>query len=91
VNGKAIDYSRQGLKDLRRRVGIVFQDPDNQLFSASVYQDVSFGPKNLRLPDEEIRRRVEAGLVRTGVLELKDKPTHSLSFGQKKGLPSPGF
>ncbi|MBA1334334.1 MAG: Cobalt ECF transporter, ATPase component of energizing module CbiO [Firmicutes bacterium] len=83
-DGKAVDYSHKGLKELRRAVGLVFQDPDSQLFSASVYQDVSFGPMNLRLPEQEVRRRVELGLERTGILDLKDKPTHCLSFGQKK-------
>jgi len=58
-NEVSIDYSRKGLLDLRRAAGLVFQDPDNQLFSASVYQDVSFGAVNLKLKEDEIRRRVE--------------------------------
>ena len=82
--GKPIDYSRKGLLELRTKVGLVFQDPDSQLFSASVYQDVSFGAVNLKLPEAEIRKRVESALERTGIAHLKDKPTHSLSFGQKK-------
>ncbi len=82
--GKPLDYSHKGLKELRKSVGIVFQDPDSQLFSASVYQDVSFGAINMKLPEEEVRRRVETALVKTGISHLKDKPTHSLSFGQKK-------
>lgn len=83
-SGKAVDYSQKGLKELRQTVGLVFQDPDSQLFSASVYQDVSFGPMNLKLPEQEVRRRVERWLERTGIPDLKDKPTHCLSFGQKK-------
>lgn len=83
-DGNAMDYSRKGLKELRRAVGLVFQDPDRQLFSASVYQDVSFGAVNLKLAEEEIRRRVDIALERTGIAHLKDKPTHCLSFGQKK-------
>lgn len=83
-NGKPVDYSRKGLMDLRRAVGLVFQDPDNQLFSASVFQDVSFGVMNLQLSEEETRRRVHTALERTGISQLKDKPTHCLSFGQKK-------
>lgn len=78
------DYSRKGLAELRRAVGLVFQDPDNQLFSASVYQDVSFGAVNLKLPQEEIIRRVNNALEWTGIMHIKDKPTHSLSYGQKK-------
>ncbi len=83
-DGKPLDYSHGGMKELRRRVGIVFQDPDNQLFSASVYQDISFGLVNMKLPEGEIRRRVDSVMERTGIAHLKDKPTHCLSFGQKK-------
>lgn len=83
-DGRPVDYSRKGLMDLRRTVGLVFQDPDNQLFSASVFQDVSFGVMNLKLTEEETRRRVHTALKRTGISQLKDKPTHCLSFGQKK-------
>ncbi len=83
-HGKPVEYSRAGLTELRRAVGLVFQDPDSQLFSASVYQDVSFGAVNLKLPEEEIRRRVDVALERTGIMDLKGKPTHALSFGQKK-------
>lgn len=88
--GAPVDYSRAGLKQLRKEVGIVFQDPDNQLFSASVYQDVSFGPMNLQLPEEEVRKRVERSLVRTGISHLRDKPTHCLSYGQKKRVAIAG-
>jgi cobalt/nickel transport system ATP-binding protein len=84
MDGKSLDYSRKGLIELKSRVGIVFQDPDSQLFSASVYQDVSFGAMNLKLPEEEVRRRVDEALERTGMAQLRDKPTHCLSFGQKK-------
>lgn len=88
--GKSIEYSKKGLTALRKAVGLVFQDPDHQLFSASVYQDVSFGPMNLRLPDEIIRERVENSLKKTGIYDLKDKPTHFLSFGQKKRVAIAG-
>ena len=82
--GLPLDYTRKGLNDLRKLVGIVFQDPDSQLFSASVYQDISFGPVNMKLPEDEVRRRVNTAMERTGISHLKDKPTHCLSFGQKK-------
>lgn len=88
--GKPLDYSRDGLKRLRRSVGIVFQDPDNQLFSASVYQDISFGVVNMKLHEEECRKRVEEAMFRTGVSQLRDKPTHNLSFGQKKRVAIAG-
>ncbi|MFZ5595828.1 MAG: ATP-binding cassette domain-containing protein [Bacillota bacterium] len=89
-DGKPLDYSPKGLKELRKRVGIVFQDPDNQLFSASVYQDISFGVMNMKLPKEEVRKRVDAAMTRTGISHLKDKPTHCLSFGQKKRVAIAG-
>ena len=84
LDGQQVSYRRAGLPELRRRVGVVFQDPDDQLFSADVYRDISFGAVNLGLPEAEVRRRVEAAMERTGVAHLRDKPTHALSFGQKK-------
>ena len=84
LDGAPVRRDKKGLTDLRRRVGIVFQDPDDQLFSADVYRDVSFGAVNLGLPEGEVRRRVEDALARTGISHLQDKPTHALSFGQKK-------
>lgn len=89
-NGKPLDYSQKRLKELRKSVGIVFQDPDNQLFSASVYQDISFGVVNMKLPEAEARKRVDAAMTRTGISHLKDKPTHCLSFGQKKRVAIAG-
>ena len=59
VDGKPIDYSKKGLLDLRQKVGIVFQDPDNQLFSASVYQEISFGILNLGISEEEAQKEAE--------------------------------
>ena len=88
--GKPYAYDKKSLLDLRSKVGIVFQDPDDQLFSADVYRDVSFGGVNLGLPAEEVRRRVEDALERTGVSHLRDKPTHALSYGQKKRVAIAG-
>lgn len=82
--GNEIKYKAASLNDLRKNVGIVFQDPDNQLFSASVYQEVSFGPMNLKLEGSEVRRRVDEALINTGMIEFKDKAVHFLSYGQKK-------
>lgn len=89
--GCDIDYSKKGLKELRQSVGIVFQDPDNQLFSASVFQDVSYGPANMKLSEAEIRQRVSHAMERTGIAHLKDRPTHNLSFGQKKRVAIAGI
>lgn len=82
--GTPLDYSRQGLHNLRSGVGLVFQNPDSQLFSASVREDVSFGPLNLGLDNKTVRSRVEEALLAVGMTECADKPVHNLSYGQKK-------
>ncbi|MBN7771901.1 energy-coupling factor ABC transporter ATP-binding protein [Clostridium aminobutyricum] len=84
INGKPLDYSKKGLLEVRRQVGIVFQDPDNQLFSASVTQEISFGVLNLGFPKEEVREKVDQIMDELHITEFKDKPTHFLSGGQKK-------
>ncbi len=87
---KEVDYSSKGIKNIRKNVGIVFQDPDNQLFSGSVYQDISYGPVNLGWEESKIRMKIEKVMLQTGTLELKDKPTHFLSYGQKKRVAVAG-
>lgn len=82
--GSEISHRKKDLKQLRKKVGIVFEDPDSQLFSGSIYQEISFGPKNMGLSDEEVRRRVSRSMEVTGIENLSNKPTHLLSFGQKK-------
>ncbi|HVI39863.1 MAG TPA: ATP-binding cassette domain-containing protein [Anaerovoracaceae bacterium] len=84
ISGVPVDYSRKGLLELRRKVGIVFQDPDNQLFSASVMQEISFGAMNLGIPDHEVRTRVEGVMEELNITPFREKPTHFLSGGQKK-------
>ncbi|AAM71637.1 MAG TPA: energy-coupling factor ABC transporter ATP-binding protein [Chlorobaculum sp.] len=85
-----LDYSARGLKALRQKVGIVFQNPDAQLFASSVYEDISFGLCNLGLPEPETRRRIEAAMELVGVSALARKPVHHLSFGQKKRVALAG-
>ena len=82
--GRALDYGRAGMRELRSRVGLVFQNPDHQLFSASVAEDVSFGPVNLGLAQDIVRQRVAASLAAVGMAAHADKAVHNLSFGQKK-------
>lgn len=82
--GVPIDYSRTGLRKLRSKVGMVFQNPDRQLFSASVQEDVSFGPLNLGLDMATVRLRVMTALHAVGMQTHVDKAVHNLSFGQKK-------
>ncbi|MBM7614354.1 energy-coupling factor ABC transporter ATP-binding protein [Alkaliphilus hydrothermalis] len=83
-DGQRISYSKKELKDLRQKIGIVFQDSNSQLFSANVFQEVSFGPMNLGLPKEVVRERVNSALEKANIIDLKNKPTHFLSGGQKK-------
>ncbi|WP_431998126.1 energy-coupling factor ABC transporter ATP-binding protein [Streptomyces fungicidicus] len=84
VEGRAVRYDRKGLTALRTTVQLVVQDPDDQLFAASVGQDVSFGPLNLGLPDPEVRARVAESLAALDITALADRPTHLLSYGQRK-------
>lgn len=83
-HGKPLDYSRKGLLQLRSKVGIVFQDPDNQLFSASVYQEISFGILNMGASEVEAKQAVEDVIEKLEITEFRNKPTHALSGGQKK-------
>ncbi len=68
----------------RRRVGFVFQNPDVQLFNASVLEEVAFGPLQMRWPKEKVLQSVEAALAHLGITELRDRPPHRLSGGEKK-------
>ena len=88
--GQAISYKNKALIELRKKVGIVFQDPDSQLFSSSVYQDISFGPVNLGLTDQAVEARVKQALIDTETTDLEYKPTHLLSYGQKKRVSIAG-
>jgi cobalt/nickel transport system ATP-binding protein len=88
--GKDVRYNRKSLRWLRNQVGLVFQDPDSQLFSASVVEDISFGPFNLGLSKEAVAQRVEWAMEQTETVELRDKPTHFLSVGQKKRVAIAG-
>lgn len=84
IDGEPVSYTRKGLLDVRRRVGIVFQEPDDQLFSASVYQEISFGILNLGVGEEKARKEVERVIRELGILPFQDRPAHALSGGQKK-------
>ncbi|MEU5951419.1 ATP-binding cassette domain-containing protein [Streptomyces sp. NPDC047525] len=84
LGGTPVTYDRKGLTRLRTTVQLVVQDPDDQLFAASVEQDVSFGPLNLGLSDAEVRARVAEALAALDISALADRPTHLLSYGQRK-------
>lgn len=84
IDGNEIQYTRKGLLDVRKKVGIVFQNPDEQLFSASVYEEISFGILNLGVDEETARKAVEEVIEELEITEFQDRPAHALSGGQKK-------
>ncbi|GAB3622450.1 ATP-binding cassette domain-containing protein [Mariniluteicoccus endophyticus] len=84
VDGQPVAYDRRGLREHRRRVQLVLQDPDDQLFSADVAADVSFGPLNLGLPEAEVQNRVDEALAALAIEHLRGRPTHQLSYGERK-------
>lgn len=87
-NGEQI--SKKNERWVRSQVGIVFQDPDDQVFSSTVFEDVAFGPTNMGLIPEEVARRTSAALLAVGMDEYKQKAPHHLSFGQKKRVAIAG-
>jgi cobalt/nickel transport system ATP-binding protein len=84
VTVAGLPVGKPTLREVRRRVGIVFQDPDDQLFMPTVGEDVAFGPRNLGLPEAEVAARVAAALEQVGMAGFADRPPHHLSFGQRR-------
>jgi cobalt transport protein ATP-binding subunit len=84
VSVAGLPVDKRSLQEVRRRVGIVFQDPDDQLFMPTVGEDVAFGPRNLGLPEDEVTRRVAGALEQVGMSGYADRPPHHLSFGQRR-------
>ncbi len=74
------------LKEIRKRVGLVFQDPEDQLFSLSVFDDVAFGPVSMGYPESEVRQRVIRALEWVGMGGYEQRSPHHLSFGEKKRI-----
>ena len=94
INGIDItreDFTEDDVFDIRRRVGMVFQNPDNQLVATVVEEDVAFGPENLGLPREEIRRRVNSSLAMVGMTDYMRHAPHKLSGGQKQRVAIAGI
>lgn len=79
-----LPVSKANVREIRSRVGIVFQDPDDQLFMPTVGEDVAFGPRNLGLPEDEVAARVAEALAQVGMSDAADRPPHHLSFGQRR-------
>ena len=85
VGGMRIDPGdRKGLAEIRRRVGLVFQDPDDQLFLPTVAEDVAFGPANLGLRGAQLWQRVDDALAAVGMSDVKTRAPHHLSLGQRR-------
>ena len=89
-HGMPFKYDSKSLREIRRRVGIVFQNSDDQIFAPTVYQDVAFGPANLGFPEDTVLERVNHTLEYVGLAHLKDKPPHHLSGGEKKRVAIAG-
>ncbi len=78
--------TKESRREIRKKVGLIFQNPDDQLFMPTVFDDVAFGPLNLGLSPAQVKERVEASLGRVGCLDLMNKPPHHLSGGQKSAV-----
>lgn len=86
VNIGDIILTKNTRSEIRKKVGLVFQNPDDQLFMPTVYEDVAFGPLNMGLSFEHVENKVIDALKKVGCLDLKDKPPHRLSGGQKRSV-----
>jgi len=91
IDGEPVNYNKKDLMRIRQKVGIVFQNPDDQLFAPTVLEDVAFGPMNMGLSKEEVEDRVKEALIRVGMDGFEKKPPHHLSGGQKKRVAIAGI
>lgn len=90
-HGAPYKYNSKALREIRKSIGIVFQNSDDQIFAPTVYQDVAFGPTNLDFSKEKVGELVERALEQVGLTHIKDKPPHHLSGGQKKRVAIAGI
>ena len=91
IEGKPISFEKDELLKVRQKVGIVFQDPNDQLFAPTVKEDIAFGPMNLGLSYGEVEKRVEDALKMVGMENYEDKTPHHLSGGQQKRIAIAGI
>lgn len=91
IEGKAISFEKDELLKVRQKVGIVFQDPNDQLFAPTVKEDIAFGPMNLGLSYDEVEKRVEDALKMVGMENYENKTPHHLSGGQQKRIAIAGI
>ncbi|MDW7732714.1 MAG: ATP-binding cassette domain-containing protein [Methanolobus sp.] len=90
-HGKPLKYDSKSLREVRKNIGIVFQNSDDQIFAPTIYQDVAFGPTNLDYSKEKVQEIAHKTLEYVGLMHLKDKPPHHLSGGQKKRVAIAGI
>ncbi|MFM5883488.1 ATP-binding cassette domain-containing protein [Methanobrevibacter gottschalkii] len=91
IDGEKIIFNREELLKVRQKVGIVFQDPNDQLFAPTVKEDVAFGPMNLGLDYDEVKNRIAESLEMVGMSGFEDKTPHHLSGGQQKRIAIAGI
>ena len=91
IDGENVNYNKKELMKIRQKVGIVFQNPDDQLFAPTVVEDVAFGPMNMGLSKDDVESRVKEALSRVGMEGFEKKPPHHLSGGQKKRVAIAGI
>ena len=81
-----LEVAAKTLRAVRAKVGLVFQDPDDQLFSPTVFEDVAFGPLHMGLPEAEVRERVARAMAAVGMVGYEDRMPHHLSLGERKRI-----
>ena len=79
LNGEKVLHKKKNLEELRKKVGIVFQDPEIQIFAPLVFQEVSYGPENLGYSKEKVEKNITKAMEEINILDLKDRPCHHLS------------
>lgn len=84
LDGKLFRFTKKERNTIGQKIGYIFQDPDNQLFAPTVYEDIAFGLHNMNIPSKEVRKRVVDCLDFLHIMHLKDTAPHELSYGQKK-------
>ena len=85
-NGQPLDYSKDALRELRSKISVVVQNPDEQIFSTTVEEDIAFGPMNCGMERKEIEKRIRQLLFKVDMEENRYRPTIQLSYGQRKRI-----
>ena len=86
IEGEELDYSKKKLIEIRKKVGIVFQDPETQIIAPTVFQEMGFGLENIGINEENIHKKIDTYLKKFNLFHKKQELCHTLSYGQKKRL-----